>query len=1276
MPTRKRKPSPPKKKPAAKPSKKPKKKPAKAPEPDIELDFQDQWVIRSYERYLTQRQKAAFRKKSKIVRLGIAREWIEEHGGGIPGDHDESPEDIPDEPSFSADKQTKLTRRYNQLRAGDPDFRNFVPDSFFPKRGELGYSEEDVRMQKILLADYWDRQQRTRANLELVNTARMAARRQLLDDSDSRSLILYDAQRNPNAVIQLLEDLKAEMARDSTARFLIETDTQENRFYAVFKDNIDYVIGVLKGEKEITGDYGSDPVLEEILANHAFYVGRPRPPRKHRKRTNRSSRKDGKFFKYTHNFETSINPILDELGLHSSVKDVEHTESCFVIALRLHPNIEPKVVEAIKYDLTQMDVPRNKLSEIGNKYGIHFKIHTMKQDPNDKLEQNRVSDYGDLNGELAEMGLFDNHYFIYKRLPISGWALRNSDHPLLKEEDGVTYQKEWWKIKSDGTRNQNISMLSTSLLRMLTKEKLLTPIDMSVPAIYETPFVKSVDQSFRTLEYPDSSVKLVHPKRFDFENYSKKDWARYYIQKKQILEIDPERTYPMVTHLENMFHKYGFGPEERLQMLKKHKPPHAYVFFDFEMTTDTPTEDEGRTKHLPYMVGWCDRNEEEQADVKTRVGRECGREMLESIADQYGTTNSKAIRSIRMIAHNVTYDCSALLEHLTNLKMVEKGTKIVTGTGIYKSAISGKMVELQFRDSANMWPMKLSEFGESQSLPIGKELMPYDLYTTELLTRLGGKRRWSYIKAHSGYDIEKLEHMWQNIHEWKCIVSEPDSDYSETEDDEDYVYDPIIDLIEYARRYCIIDVKVLNDAWVRSCKTTLEHLDMHQDGYLTQAAISHARNIMIGGYADAYSVSGVPLAFMSLSCVGGRVMTQGNKMINVKGIPIVDPDVNSEYPEAMRSCPGVPRGKPKVMPKNPSREEVDQYDYYYAEVEFLEVGVEAEFPTVCLFDGETNNWTNDVVGKRRVLDKCNIEDFEHFQKGKVRIIQGYYYDEGFTTVINEEIPAIYDRRNQLKKEENEGAQQTLKLNMNSGFGKSAQNPIPHDTVYVNGDDVNDYLFNNYAHVYSIQVMPNGQHRLTVWKNLKDQFNQVYYGSMILSHAKRVLNRVIYLGNQSRIYYTDTDSLHMDLEEFKNIEKKFREVYKQELIGKGLGQMSEDFKFKGTWVTRDGKMVECDLIPEGDIYSWHLIAPGKKTYADLLRDQKGQTTNHLRAKGAPIKCIQNVVNELYGGDPMKMYEDFHQHKPVDIMLGAGGHKSFKVNTDHSVNFITQKRTLQF
>ena len=71
----------------------------------------------------------------------------------------------------------------------------------------------------------------------------------------------------------------------------------------------------------------------------------------------------------------------------------------------------------------------------------------------------------------------------------------------------------------------------------------------------------------------------------------------------------------------------------------------------------------------------------------------------------------------------------------------------------------------------------------------------------------------------------------------------------------------------------------------------------------------------------------------------------------------------------------------------------------------------------------------------------------------------------------------------------------------------------------------------------------------------------HLGCQILSYSKRLMNKVMSLAddNDINIYYTDTDSIHIDESGVEPLAKLYEDKYGQKLIGKRLGQFHCDFE---------------------------------------------------------------------------------------------------------------------
>ena len=112
-------------------------------------------------------------------------------------------------------------------------------------------------------------------------------------------------------------------------------------------------------------------------------------------------------------------------------------------------------------------------------------------------------------------------------------------------------------------------------------------------------------------------------------------------------------------------------------------------------------------------------------------------------------------------------------------------------------------------------------------------------------------------------------------------------------------------------------------------------------------------------------------------------------------------------------------------------------------------------------------------------------------------------------------------------------------------------------------------------------------------------------------SKRIMNEVMCLAedNKIKMFYQDTDSIHLFEKDVKPLEDNYRKMYNRELNGKNMGQFHVDFDLDG-----------CK-----DIYSEKFIGLGKKSYLDCLVGtdiETGETKRgyHIRMKGVPNDSI--------------------------------------------------------
>jgi hypothetical protein len=260
-------------------------------------------------------------------------------------------------------------------------------------------------------------------------------------------------------------------------------------------------------------------------------------------------------------------------------------------------------------------------------------------------------------------------------------------------------------------------------------------------------------------------------------------------------------------------------------------------------------------------------------------------------------------------------------------------------------------------------------------------------------------------------------------------------------------------------------------------------------------------------------------------------------------------------------------------------------------------------------------------------------------------------------------------------------QLVIKLVMNAAYGICGLKPIDTDIKYVqDGDKYANFVNNHFNCIKWFNRMNNNEWRFELYKEIDTHYNRQHVACEVLSISKNIMNEVMCLAEDidAMIHYTDTDSMHIDHDMVDTLGEVFKKTYDRELIGKQLGQFHTDFVFSDSYHIVDGELEQVgDSIKSvGKITAVESYFIGKKTYIDKLQDEAGQECYHIRCKGNPSKCIVHKCNELYKGDPMKLYNDFYDGKRVAFDLNTGGNCVFKSNKNHTITTGSMVREFRF
>jgi hypothetical protein len=217
---------------------------------------------------------------------------------------------------------------------------------------------------------------------------------------------------------------------------------------------------------------------------------------------------------------------------------------------------------------------------------------------------------------------------------------------------------------------------------------------------------------------------------------------------------------------------------------------------------------------------------------------------------------------------------------------------------------------------------------------------------------------------------------------------------------------------------------------------------------------------------------------------------------------------------------------------------------------------------------------------------------------------------------------LFQLRLKFKSQGNDPAQNLVKLMLNSCYGKTALRHSETTKKILRSEEAKDKFINrHYREINKIitiektNVISGKIQRIyvvDVQNNKLNHFNRVHCGITILSMSKRIMNEVMTLADD-KIYYQDTDSMHIQQMDITKLAEDFQAKYSRKLIGKGMGQFHSDFA--------SSKLT-------GNIYSSKFIALGKKCYIDELKSDEnpGVVDYHIRMKGIPNNAIMSYCKK--------------------------------------------------
>lgn len=106
----------------------------------------------------------------------------------------------------------------------------------------------------------------------------------------------------------------------------------------------------------------------------------------------------------------------------------------------------------------------------------------------------------------------------------------------------------------------------------------------------------------------------------------------------------------------------------------------------------------------------------------------------------------------------------------------------------------------------------------------------------------------------------------------------------------------------------------------------------------------------------------------------------------------------------------------------------------------------------------------------------------------------------------------------------------------------------------------NFLDNNKNKIVKEEVVNDNMMRIETIEQIKNHYTLNLLGVQILSMSKRIMNEVICTAEDIgiRVYYQDTDSIHINDDKIELLEKEFEKRFERKLRGDKLGQFHPDF----------------------------------------------------------------------------------------------------------------------
>ena len=915
-----------------------------------------------------------------------------------------------------------------------------------------------------------------------------------------------------------------------------------------------------------------------------------------RPNTRRSTHRDGFFPRKLSGNYRVMEPVLEQLQVYASYlndsgkvkKSVN--EPCFINSLR-QANVDEAILSKImSFVGFQKRISRNVWTEIANAFGLRIHLRFFDEKTQTITLANKANKgwYGREGNREIYLAEYMDHVFIDKDLQINLWSIRN-----------------WNRLcELVGLDNIDMEKLRHMLMARDFKDN-----------CYQINRKRANARSLEVL------VEINRNNGFELISASDIDVDKAQIHTNECIEPEPIAA-PYNEKLHTRPIRYNKYSKNNMEIER----PIFYADFETAQRRRTDVKNVS-TEQVPFML--CVTNQSGTVE-RTYTGNDMQQQMMNDLPDQ-------AI----VYFHNLGFDGNFFFK-FGSRELIKKGSKTMQMNVEYR----GKKFTL--KDSYSLFPKKLRDFPSSfpnafVNSNVQKEFMPYNYYNYDRISKsVKGNILECILEEH--LSIEDANQFSENIASIPgCLIDGDSGDF---------------DMMRYCEFYCLQDIRVLRigfEAYAESAAKEPININVHSILTVPSLANKYMQRNVFYPNGNVYELNGNVQKFCQAAVYGGRCMTAKNIRYKVKKTKLSDFDACALYSSAMArmfTVEGIPvfyenTDPSAVFSKNnlpmilKHAFDIDQLtptedkfiSQFVVDIEIVEIGIEREFPLIVERTKERQANVNKCTKMR--VDMIMLQDLIEFQEISFNLGNGYIWTGKRDHSIRKEIKKLFDLRAQYKKEKNP-TQEIIKLIMNSAYGKSIQKPIKTFLQFVKKEEVDWFTRDRYYQIHCVYHLDDGNKLFELTKQKNNQFNNVLFGLTVLSMSKRIMNEVMCLAEDMniKIYYQDTDSMHIEFDKVGALGDAFKAKYGRTLIDDAtLGCFHNDFPLK-------------------DAYCTDHISLGKKMYCDKIRNDKGEEDVHFRMKGVPQQVVQNHADRHFNGDLWSLYEHIYNGNSINFNLLDG------------------------